>query len=100
MWSVAPGARAASLLGRRRRDEAVADASHREHVTGLGGLGLDVLAQPDDEVVDGARVGVLAEAPDVLEHRLAGYRTPLVVDEIAEQVGLHQRQRQRAIADA
>ena len=60
--------------------EPVADAAHGQQVPRLRRLLLDVAPQPDDEVVDGARVGVLVHAPDVLEHRLARHRLAFVRD--------------------
>ena len=48
-------------------EEAVADAADGGEVGGVGGVVLDVAAEADDEVVDGAGVGVGVEAPDLLE---------------------------------
>ena len=84
----------------RLGDELVADAAHGQQVLRRPRLLLDVAPQPDDEVVDRARVGVFAHAPHVLEHRLARDGLAFVRDQVAQQVGLHQRQRQRALADA
>ena len=39
----------------------------------LGGVNFQVAAEPHDEVVDGARVGVLVQIPDVFENGLAPY---------------------------
>ena len=46
------------------------------------GLVLDVLAQPHDEVVDGARVGVLVQAPDLFEQGLARDDLARAADEV------------------
>src|SRR5438270_8453258 len=43
---------------RRRRHEAVAYAAHRQHMPGFRRIVLDVAAQPHDEIVNRARVGV------------------------------------------
>ena len=48
-------------------EEAVADAADGGEVLGVGGVVLDVAAEADDEVVDGAGVGVGVDAPDLLE---------------------------------
>src|SRR6185436_6828501 len=56
---------------RRVRNELVADTPDREQMSRTARFLLDVPAQPHDEVVDGARVGIFAHAPDVLEHGLA-----------------------------
>src|SRR5215212_7847031 len=53
------------------RDEAVTDAPHRLQVSRARRLVLEIPPQPDNEVVDGAGVGVLVNVPDVLENRLA-----------------------------
>ena len=75
------------------RDELVADAADGQQVARACGFLLDVLPQARDEVIDGARVGVLAQVPHVFEHALARHGLAFVLHEIAQQVGLHQRQR-------
>src|SRR5216683_1399155 len=72
--------------------ELVAETTNRAQVARLGRLALDVTAQADDEIVDGARVGVFVEIPDVVKNRLARDRVATVADEIAEQIGFHQGQ--------
>jgi hypothetical protein len=49
------------------RIESVADAANRQQVTRRASAILEIPPQPDDEVVDGARIGVLVQSPDVLE---------------------------------
>ena len=70
-------------------EEAVADAADGGEVLGVGGVVLDVAAEADDEVVDGAGVGVGVDSPDLLEDVGAGDDLALAVGEEAEQVGLH-----------
>src|SRR5208283_4247106 len=70
-------------------EEAVADAADGGEVGGDGGVVLDVAAEADDEVVDGAGVGVFADAPDVFEDLLAGDDLAGAEGEVAEEVGLH-----------
>ena len=55
----------------------------------LGGIFFKVAPQADDEVVDGARVGVLVQAPDVLKNGFAGYISAIVPDEVAQQFRFH-----------
>src|ERR1044071_3019288 len=81
-------------------DEAVADAADGEEVARARGLVLDVLAQTHDEVVDGARVGVVPQAPDLFEQGLARDDLARAADEGAQQVGLHQREAPRAVPRA
>src|SRR5688572_11029029 len=66
--------RRAQLSPARLRHESVAYTPHREQMLRIGRLGLDVAAQPDDEVVDRPRVGVFVLAPHLLEHRLSRHR--------------------------
>jgi len=71
-------------------DEAVTDAADGEEVDGLGGVGFEVAAEADDEVVDGAGVGIFFDVPDVFEEFFAGNDLAGMVEEIAEEVGLHE----------
>src|SRR5580704_18082557 len=61
---------------------------------------LDVAAQAHDEVVDRASVGIFAQSPDLFEHRLPRHRLSFVLDQVAEDVGFHERQRKYLIANA
>src|SRR5579871_5541832 len=70
-------------------DEAVAYAADGDEVLGGGGVVFDVAAEADDEVVDGAGVGVFVDAPDLLEDVFTGDDLTLAVGEVAEEVGLH-----------
>src|SRR5713101_5298530 len=73
--------------------EAVAHAADRLEVAWARRLVFEIPPQPHDEVVDRARVGVLAYAPHLLENRLARHGPAFVLHEIAEQRRLHQRER-------
>src|SRR5205085_9153781 len=81
-----------SPLARRLRDEAVADAAHGQQVPGVGRVVLDVTSEADDEVVYGARVGVLVQVPDLFEYLPARDGAARVGDEVAQKLGLHQSQ--------
>jgi hypothetical protein len=59
-------------------------------VLGVGGVVFDVAAEADDEVVDGAGVGVFVDAPDFFENLFAGDDLAFAVGEVAEEVGLHE----------
>src|SRR4029077_5553589 len=63
----APDARSRLALG----EEAVPDAPHGEEVARTGGVFLEALAQPQDEVVHGTGRGEHVVAPDALEQILA-----------------------------
>ena len=52
-------------------DKAIADAADCQQVLGFGWLCFDVLPETHDEVVDGARVRVFTQSPDIFEHRFA-----------------------------
>src|ERR1017187_5444332 len=58
---------AGSEAGSRVGEEAVADAADGEQVLWVGGVVLDIAAEADDEVVDGAGVSVFADVPHLLE---------------------------------
>ena len=57
---------------------------------GVGGIGFEVAAEADDEVVDGAGVGVFADVPDVFEDFFAGDNFIGAIDQVAEEVGFHE----------
>lgn len=76
-WAIGMGA---SGVG----EEAVADAADGEQVGGFGGVVFDITAQADDEVVDGAGVGVLVDAPDVFEDGGSRDDLAFAIGEIAE----------------
>jgi len=59
-------------------------------VVGGGGVVFDVAAKADDEVVDGAGVGVFVDAPNLFEDLLARDDLALAVGEVAEEVGFHE----------
>ena len=71
-------------------EEAVADAADGEEMGGIGGVVFKVAAEADDEVVDGAGVGVFVDAPDLLEDVFAGDDLGGMGGEVAEQVRLHE----------
>jgi hypothetical protein len=71
------------------RHEAIADAADGEEVAGVCGVGFEVAAEADEEVVDGAGVGVLVDAPDVFEELFAGDDLVGALEKIAEEIGLH-----------
>ena len=43
----------------------------------------DIPTQADDKVIDGARIRILAQPPDILQHFPPRHRLPLVLDQIA-----------------
>src|SRR3984885_1019994 len=71
------------------RIEAIADAAHCSEKDWIGRIVLDITAQAHDEVVDGARVRVLAHAPHLLQQLLARNAAPLMPHQVAQQVSLH-----------
>ncbi len=77
----------------RRSHEAVSDAAHCHQMAGMRGIVFDITPQAHDEVVDGARVGVFAQAPHFLQHALAGDGFAFVIDQKAQDAGFHQRER-------
>jgi hypothetical protein len=88
--------------GRRQRhlgigEEAVAYPTHGDEVLRVGGVVFDVAAESDDEVVDGAGVGVFVDVPDLFEDLFAGDDLTFAVCEVAEEVGLHEGEVRGAI---
>src|SRR3989475_12087580 len=55
-----------------RSSELVADASHGDDVRRRGGIIFNLLPQPADVHVDGARAAVVVVSPDMLEGGVAG----------------------------
>ena len=73
-------------------DEAVTDAADGEEVDGFGGVRFEVAAEADEEVIDGAGVGVFVDAPDVFEELFAGDDLAGALEEVAKEIGFHNRQ--------
>ena len=63
----------------------------------MGRIVLNIPPQPHDEIVDGARVRVLVQAPHLLEHLLSRHRLAFMLDQISKDVHLHQGQRKHLI---
>ena len=83
----------------RIEHELVAEAAHGEQVTRFGGVALDVAAEANDEIVDGARVGVFVEIPDVMQNCLARDGFAGAADEVAKEFGFHEGELNRLFAD-
>src|SRR5688572_28710412 len=66
-------------------DEAVTNAANGLEVAWAAWIVLEIPTEPHDEVVDGARVGVLPHAPHLLEDGLPRHRLALMLDQITEQ---------------
>ena len=64
-------------------EEAIAYAADGLQVDGGCGVVFDVSAETDDEVVDGAGVGVLVDSPDLFEDLLAGDDLAFAFGEVA-----------------
>src|SRR5262249_51843453 len=79
--------------------ETIPYAANGAQVTRLRWLLLNVAAQPDDEVIDGARIGILPHAPNLLQHGFPRNSLAFVANQVAKEVRLHQRQLQRAVSD-
>jgi hypothetical protein len=67
----------------------IADATDCDEVVGAGRVVLDVAAEANDEVVDGAGVGIFVDTPDSFEDVFAGDDLAFVIGEVAEEIGLH-----------
>src|ERR1700687_863222 len=74
----------------RKGNELVAEAPDGYQVAGFGRFFFDIPAQTHDEIVDGARVRILVQIPDVLKDRFSGNRMAGVLDQIAKQLRFHQ----------
>ena len=59
----------------------------------------DIAPQPHNEIVDGARIGVFVQAPDIFKHGLPRHRRAFVLDQVTEDVGFHQGQRELLAPD-
>ena len=76
----------------RIRQKPVSHAAHRQQVPRLRGIVFNVAPQPHHKIVDGARVGVLVQAPDFFENLLARNHAPVIAHQMAQQFRFHQRQ--------
>jgi len=79
--------------------KAVANAAHRQQMARVSRILFDVTPQTHDEVIDRPRIGVFMQAPNLFQHFLARHRPILVLDQITQDVGFHQRQRKYLIAN-
>src|SRR5208282_5558537 len=80
------------LGGGRFRQKPVAHTAYRQQMPGLRRVLLDILAQAHHKIVDGSRVGVLPQIPDLLQNGLARYNLSAIPNEMAQQFRLHQCQ--------
>src|SRR5271154_1013627 len=71
-------------------NEAIADTADGGQVFGLGGILFDVAAEADDEIINGAGVGVFVQAPDIFEDGLARDGIAVAADQMAQKLGFHQ----------
>src|SRR2546427_7496341 len=69
-----------------RSSEFVADASHGDDVRRRGGIIFNLLPQPADVHVDGARAAVVVVSPDMLEEEVAGKHPVGVADPEPQQL--------------
>src|SRR5579884_2183601 len=90
-------AAAASSASHRDSVEAVAGAPDRDDVPRLGGIGLDLLAQPAHVRRHGA--AVTKRSPDKLEQVVAAEHLPRMLDEHPQQCELARRQTHLAALD-
>src|SRR5664279_6260315 len=81
------------------RLEAVADPSDGQDVLGIGGIGLDLLAEALDVGVEGAAVTSLAVAPDAVHALLSGHDVACLGDQQGEKVELLAGELDRSLAD-
>src|SRR5690606_21321342 len=66
--------------------EAVPDPADRDDVPGVGGIILDLLAQPADVHVHRAAVSVVVVAPHTREDQVPGEHRALVAHQLGDQV--------------
>src|SRR6185312_13562327 len=76
----------------RLRHEAITHAANRQQMSRFRRIVFDIAAQANDEIVDGAGVGVFVQSPYFFENRLAGDDPSLVSYEMAQQFRFHQGQ--------
>src|SRR3989442_1617746 len=69
-----------------RAAELVADASHGDNVRRRAGIIFNLLPQPADVHVDGARAAVVVVSPDMLEEEVAGEHPVGVADQEPQQL--------------
>src|SRR5512141_2682181 len=82
-------ARDGSLLF-RLRDKAIADPANREQMSRFRGIVFNIAAQANDEIVDGASIGVFVQSPHFFKNRFAGDDPSLIANEVSEQFRFHE----------
>src|SRR5260370_7559590 len=113
VWYISAIPASPSVLGARTRStslsapsisiarlglEAISDATDRSQMARVRRLLLDIAPQPDDEVIDGAGVGILVHSPNLFQHGFPRYGLALMLDQVAKQVRLHEVQLHRAVS--
>src|SRR5262249_32284168 len=73
--------------------ETVAYSAPRQQMPGALRIVFDVPPQPHDEVVDGPRIGVFMQTPDLFQHAPARDGLAFEADQVAQEVRFHQSQR-------
>jgi hypothetical protein len=66
----------------------------------LCGIGLDISPEPHHEIIDGPRIGIFVESPNILENGFARNGATLAANQMAEQFRFHQRHLDRAVTCA
>src|SRR4029453_18576435 len=79
--------------------ESIADPADGLQVAGTGGVVPAITSKTHDEVVDGAGIGIVPDAPPSFQNFLAWHRTALMLHEVAQQCRFHQRQRHPLFPD-
>src|SRR2546422_8537549 len=75
-----------------RSSKFVADATYGDDVRRRGGIIFNLLPQPADVHVDGARAAVVVVSPDMLEEEVAGKHPVGVADQEPQQLEFLRRQ--------
>src|SRR5438445_9657060 len=78
----------------------ISQPTHRKQVLRLGGISFDIAPQTYNEIIDGSRVGIFLQAPDLFQDLFARNGPPAVANEVTQQLGLHQRELEDLLAVA
>src|SRR5580698_1038478 len=84
----------------RFRHETIAHSAHGEEVNRVHGIRFEISPKTYEKVVDGACICVLMNTPHVLEQLLPRNNLAGMLQQVAEQVGLHHRKVNRVTGAA
>src|ERR1035441_8958655 len=72
--------------------EAIPHSAYGQQVLGMRRVLLDVFTQSHNKIIDGARVGIFVQTPNLFENRLPRDNLAAVANKMPQQFGFHEGQ--------